>query len=234
MSEVAEEVAPGIWWWTTRHPEWHPGAFGAEVGAYALVIGDELLLVDPLLPEPGDDDAGESPTRAALLDQLDALATDRRVHLAITIGYHVRSAEPLADRYSAPAIHGPKQCASRLTDPARLSVVTAGEEGPAGTTFCAIGKPRRAELPLWVPAHRALVLGDALVTTPEGELRMWAHDPVDERVTAFYRDRFAPTLGPLIDLDPEHVLTTHGPPVISDGGAALRGCAAARPWYHRG
>ena len=29
------EVAPGLLYWTARHPDWHPGEFGAEVGSYA-------------------------------------------------------------------------------------------------------------------------------------------------------------------------------------------------------
>ena len=75
------EIAPGLFHWTARHPEWHPGEFGAEVGSYAAVADTDLLLIDPL--EPPDD----------LLRE--------RVSILITIGYHVRSAEELARRYSA-------------------------------------------------------------------------------------------------------------------------------------
>ncbi|MBO9533992.1 MAG: hypothetical protein J7513_13560 [Solirubrobacteraceae bacterium] len=227
MGEIAEELVPGLWYWTTRHPEWHPGEFGAEVGAYAVADGDDLILVDPLLPH----DAAEAD---ALLTRLDALADGRQVTVAITIGYHVRSSEALATRYRHAEIRGPKQCASRLEDPSRLTVPVLGEAGPAGISVLHVGKPRRAELPLWLPSHRAIVFGDALVTAAPGELRMWAHDPVDAKVEAFYRDQFAPTLAPLVALGAEHVLTTHGPPIIGNGTAALKSCAAAAPWYHRG
>jgi hypothetical protein len=44
-----QQLPEGLWRWTARHPEWHPGVFGAEVGSYALRAGDELLLVDPLV-----------------------------------------------------------------------------------------------------------------------------------------------------------------------------------------
>jgi hypothetical protein len=84
--------------------------FGAEVGSYALRAGDELLLVDPLVP----DDA-----RAAVDD---LAATARGVYALITIGYHVRSAEPLAGRYGC-RIYGPAKVASRLRDPSLLRTV---------------------------------------------------------------------------------------------------------------
>ncbi len=42
------ELAPGIFSWTAPHPEWRPKA--EEVVSYALVDGDTLALVDPLLP----------------------------------------------------------------------------------------------------------------------------------------------------------------------------------------
>ena len=46
-----EKITEGLWRWTARHPEWHPGEFGAEVASFAAEAGDgTLLLIDPLLP----------------------------------------------------------------------------------------------------------------------------------------------------------------------------------------
>src|SRR3954454_241332 len=81
----ANRIGPGLWRWTARHPEWHPGDFGAEVASFALDAGGDLLLIDPLLPADP----------AAALGLLDELAADRDVHVLVTIGYHVRSAEEL-------------------------------------------------------------------------------------------------------------------------------------------
>jgi len=36
MSEQPERLADGLWRWTARHPEWHPGEFGKEVASFAL------------------------------------------------------------------------------------------------------------------------------------------------------------------------------------------------------
>lgn len=218
------EVAPGLWRWTARHPDWHPGAFGAEVASFGLQAGGDLLLVDPLLPA-GDD--------GAVLDALDRLAAGRAVGVLITIGYHVRSAEPLSERYDA-RIWGPPACASRLRDPSRLVPLDPGTTGPAGATAFAIGRPVRTERPLWLPSHDAIAFGDALVTTPGGDLRVWAQKPVDDRRARWYRETFAPTLGALLDLPARRVLVTHGAPVLEDGAAALRAAVAAEPWYHHG
>jgi hypothetical protein len=222
------ELASGLHRWATRHPEWHPsgdaGGFGAEVGSYAVVAEDELLLVDPLV---ADDDT-------ATLEHLDALAGAAvDTSILITIGYHVRSAEALAARYDA-TVHGPPQVAGRL-DRARFALLEpGGAPGPAGVTAHVIGKPRRGETPLWLPSHRALAFGDALVTTPERELRMWSQEPDEPQRRAFYRERFAPTLQPLVELKPDHVLVTHGEPVLGDGTAALGAALAAAPWFHTG
>jgi hypothetical protein len=216
------ELAPGLWRWTARHPEWHPGVFGAEVASFALEADGELLLVDPLLP----DDA------APVTDVLDRLADGRDVHVLITIGYHVRSAEPLCERYGA-RLWGPPNCASRLRDPSRLRALEPGAPGPGGVTTFAIGRPVRTERPLWLPSHAALAFGDAVVTTPDGELRMWAQETIDERRRRFYRERFAPTLAPLLDLPIRRVLVTHGAPVLEDGAAVLRAALDAEPWNVR-
>jgi hypothetical protein len=221
------ELAPGLHHWTARHPDWHPGGFGDEVGSFALVAGDELLLIDPLLPADGTD-------ADAVLTALDALAAaTKSTHILITIGYHVRSAEPLRDRYGA-SIHGPKTVASRLADSKAYTILEPGIPGPAGVVAYAIGRPRRTELPLWLPSHAAIAFGDALVTTPEGELRMWSQKPPDAHQVAFYRDRFAPTLAALRELPAQRILTTHGPPILSGGAQHLAAALDATPWFHHG
>ena len=65
----------------------------------------------------------------------------------------------------------------------------------------------------------------------DGELRVWSDRRVDEGVARFYRERFNPTLEPLLELDFEGVLVTHGHPVMSDGPASLERALRADPWY---
>jgi hypothetical protein len=215
-----KELADGLWRWTARHPDWHPGRWGAEVASFALDAADVLLLIDPLVPEhdPG---------------LLDDLAT-KPVAILITIPYHTRSAEPLRKRYEA-TIHGHPNVANRLSSRKGFEPIEPGAELPGGARAYAIGKPRRHEMPIHLPSHRALATGDTLVTTLEGELRVWHwQNAVDAKRIRWYRERFNPTLAPLLELGLERILVTHGEPILSDGSAALQAAVDAEPWYHRG
>ena len=209
-----QELAAGLWRWTARHEEWHPGEWGAEVASFALRADDATLLIDPLVPDEG------------FLDDL----VRGPVAILITIPYHARSAEALSERYGAP-IHGHPAVAKRLRT-AKLDPIEG--ELPGGARAYAIGKPRRYETPIHLPSHKALAFGDALVGTPEGELRLWAQDRVDDKRAGWYRDTFVPTLAPLRELPIERVLVTHGEPVLRDGAAALQAALQAPPWYHHG
>jgi glyoxylase-like metal-dependent hydrolase (beta-lactamase superfamily II) len=206
-----KQLADGLWRWTARHAEWHPGEWGSEVASFALDAGDATLLIDPLVQQP---------------DQLDAIVTEP-VAILITIPYHTRSAEPLSERYGA-TIYGHRAVTTRLSTAKRFREI--GGELPGGARAFAIGKPRRYETPIHLPSHRALAWGDAVVTTPEGDLRIWHPDKVDAKRARWYRERFVPTLAPLLELDLERILVTHGAPVLRGGSAALERALAAKPW----
>ena len=77
------------------------------------------------------------------------------------------------------------------------------------------------------------MFGDA-VAEVDGRLRVWSDRKLDDKVERFYRERFNPTLKPLLDLDFERVLVTHGQPVMKDGPRALRSALRSKPWYRSG
>ena len=211
------QLTDGLWRWTARHPEWHPGQWGAEVACFAVDAGDVMLLIDPLVDEP---------------DRLDEIV-DKAVAILITIPYHARSAEALRKRYKG-TIHGHPNVALRLTKTTGFKPIEAGAELPGGARAYAIGKPRRDEMPIHLPSHNALAAGDTLVTTPEGDLRLWHwRDIVDEKRIRWYRERFNPTLQPLLELDLDRILVTHGEPILSYGSAALQAAVDAEPWYYK-
>jgi hypothetical protein len=216
------ELAPDLVLWSARHPEWHPGEFGARVNSYAYRVGDEAVLIDPLVLD-GDDEAH---------DRLDDFVGGRATSILITITYHVRSAEPLSSRYGA-TVHGHPAVAKRLGDDVPFEAFSPGDSLPGGAVPQRIGNPRRYETPLLIPTHSSLVFGDAVVTT-DGRLRIWDQVERTPERSEWYAQRFLPSLQPLLELEFERVLTTHGEPVLERGREALRDAFAAPPWWHRG
>jgi hypothetical protein len=167
--------------------------------------------------------------------RLDELAEERATVAAlITIPYHVRSSDDVVERYGTKAsVWGHPAAAKRMRDRSLLRPIEPGAPLPGSAEAFAIGSPRRQEMPLWFPSHRALAFGDAVVGV-DGTLRVWVWEVTDtEKRKAWYRDRFIPTLEPLLQLEIGSVLVTHGPPVVRDGRDALRSALAAGPWDYR-
>jgi hypothetical protein len=216
-----DEIAPGILRWTAPHPEWQPDVeWGREVASFAFAVSETLVLVDPLVPED-------------VWPALDELAAERvSVAALITIPYHVRSSEEVLERYGRKAsVWGHPAAARRLRDGSSLRPIEPGAALPGSAQAFAIGSPRRQEMPLWFPSHRALAFGDAVVGV-DGKLRVWEVADTEKR-RAWYRNRFVPTLEPLLQLETETVLVTHGPPIVGDGREALAHALAGEPWHYR-
>jgi hypothetical protein len=219
-----EAIADGIWRWTARHPEWHPRtAFGSEVASYVLRDGDDTLVIDPIAPG-GDVEA--------LLDRLERIVTGH-VRILITIPYHVRDAEPVWQHYRdrKATISGHPAVARRLADDRGFLAISAGGAIRSGILPVPIGNPRRYEMPLFVPEHRALLFGDAVVEA-DGAARVWIQRSITPERLAWYRRRLRPSFDPLLDVDCDRLLVTHGQPVLTGGRQALRQALDEGPWYH--
>jgi glyoxylase-like metal-dependent hydrolase (beta-lactamase superfamily II) len=87
-------------------------------------------------------------------------------------------------------------------------------------------------MPLFVPEHRALVFGDAIVAA-DGAVRVWIQLPVTPKRLDWYQRRLRPSFEPLLDVDCDRLLVTHGQPVLTGGRRALREALDEGPWYHR-
>jgi hypothetical protein len=221
-----DEIIKDVFRWTAPHPEWRTRIeWGHQVSSYALVCKDGLSLVDPLLP-PSD-----SPALQEVQGRLDELVAEAsRLDILVSIPYHTRSSEPLYLRYRdrlPVALWGHLAVAKRLTDAASaLTPIVPGTRAGASSLAYGIGNPRRYETPLYFPEHRALVFGDAVISI-DGELRVWQERPFSPD---WYRDKLLPTLVPLLALDVETVLATHGEPLPCDGHAALRRAFESPAW----
>jgi hypothetical protein len=203
------EVRPGIWHWQTPHPDWggeNEEWWPQEVSSYAIELGNELLLFDPLgVPE-----------------ELAARATA----IVLTAPYHERDTRTLAKERELP-VHTPPADTWQdwvdkfFIDPEKvrglesedLAWLRGGEgvghfhapgEWPFGIQ-CFAGREDN-DVILWIPAVGALVCGDSLSDFGDGlSIQLGGR----KNVTT---EQVAERLRPLLDLPVEVVLPAHGQP----------------------
>jgi hypothetical protein len=195
-----QELAPGLWRWTARHPDWKDGYdWSPIVGCFYVEADDVTLVVDPLVP----DDEGERFWAA-----LDRDVERRGVPVAVllTETAHARSAGEVAARYDA-EVWAHERARDALGG-AELHAVRPGDELPGGARSLDEGYGDTSGTPLFLPSHGALAPGDAIVEV-EGELRVWwgVEGEEDERR---YREEFLPALRRWLELPIERVLVSHG------------------------
>jgi glyoxylase-like metal-dependent hydrolase (beta-lactamase superfamily II) len=198
------DLAPGVWDWQTRHPEWEEGApWGPTVSSHAIELDEGLVLFDPL----------------GVPDEL----REKAVAVVLTAPWHERDTRDLGLPVYAPRPESREELIVTFdVDPARIPddwvssdlkwlVHEGGGEfhevppGPFGIEVFA-GRSR-ADVVLWVERTRTVVAGDTLADWGDG-LKIhpeWlsAKVPHDEVVAR---------LRPLLDKPVELVLPAHGLP----------------------
>jgi glyoxylase-like metal-dependent hydrolase (beta-lactamase superfamily II) len=205
VTEV-RDVAPGLWLWHVRHPDWAPDSGWEPLVTSACVeSGGEVILLDPLAPP---DEAGE------VWNRLDARPPSAVVVLKPD---HVRDVDLFVRRYGARG-YGPELFFPHDVPETELEPVFPESVLPGGLVALYDGRGRN-ETPLWLPAQRALVFADAL-TAPGGELRVWA--------TPWHEERALPALRRLLELPFELVIVSHGEPVHDR--AAYERALERPPW----
>jgi hypothetical protein len=194
MIAAMDELAPGLWRWTARHPDavddpkpGTPADWPPEVGSVAFLVDDALVLIDPLVPDE-------------LWPQLDELARDRRAIVLTTIGWHRRSRDAVVERYGASTSRARKNLPS--------AVVPIPLRG-AGETI------------VWLPEVATLVPGDRLLGNGEGGLRVCPDSWLRYLQSSLDGAQLRVLLRPLLDLPVERVLVSHGEPVLARGHEAL-------------
>jgi hypothetical protein len=194
-----QQIRPGLFRWTARHPEWRPDAepgspadWPEEVGCVLYEAPDASVLIDPQLP----------PDRERFLGALDRRVRehDRPVSILTTIGFHRRDRDELTRRY-------------------RATTSRAKKNLPAGVESFPIR--RAGETIFWLPEQRALVPGDRIIGAPGGGLRICPQSWLGYLANSISIEQLKVALRPLLELPVERVLVSHGEPVLADGHSAL-------------
>jgi hypothetical protein len=208
-----QELAPGLWHWQARHPDWGPDEpWDPDVSSYAVDDGRRLLLFDPL-GVPG---------------AVEERAADRETAIVLTAPWHERDARGLVERLGAPVYTPLPDTAEDLMRIYGITAEQAGDGSPdvvwlmkegigearpfaagdrldVGVEAFPGAKPN--DTVLWIASHGAVVAGDTLVDFGKGlELNSRWLDP------NVPREQVAGGLCPLLDLPVEHMLATHGGP----------------------
>jgi hypothetical protein len=176
-----------------RWTSWHDH-WEEQVGSVAVETPDGLVLIDPLEPPP---------------------ELGRPAHVLVTVYWHARGAAELKASTWAP---------SRSLGPLAnrgVQAVDAAKDLPGGIR--SFPTARAAEAVYWLPEQRALVVGDVLLgagakpRATDDPLRLcperWLGKPT--------HDDLRRSLAPLLELPVEHVLVSHGEPVLGGGARDL-------------
>jgi hypothetical protein len=154
-----QEIAPRLWWWSAPHPEWKPsyakkGGWEETVSSYALVADDAFVVFDPLVPDDETEGFWE--------------AMDRDVErhgppaILITLYWHVRSAQGIADRYEGTTVWAHEPATKQIGKRVRYTHTFTEDDDLPGSAE-AIPLHNRNEVAFWLPSHKATVIGDTIL-----------------------------------------------------------------------
>jgi glyoxylase-like metal-dependent hydrolase (beta-lactamase superfamily II) len=216
---AVQELRPGLWHWQAPHPEWSgpenealrrrlatvaktPSTTGV-VSSYAIDVGNQLLLLDPL----------------AAPSEMVELAADRETAIVLTCPWHERDTQSLVERLTAPVFVPPPDDGSPdvawllAEETGNAHLFSAGDQLPVGVEAFPGREPN--DLVLWIENARVVAAGDTLVDFGQG-----LEIPPEWLPEGVTPEQVAEGLRPLLALPVEYVLATHGGP--SDAAALER------------
>jgi hypothetical protein len=203
------EIVDRVFRWELPHPDWTPedaeGGQGWErvVASYLVETDEGPVLIDPLVEDDGWAD-------------LDRALDGRTPDVLLTLFWHTRSTPAVLERYAGATAWAHEPAADLIRERGvepRTFVV--GDALPGGIE--AIDVLRAYEVAFLLRARRALVVADLLLGTPEGGAR--ALPPSWHR--GDYEELLAKVGDTLLPLEFDHLLLTHGEPVLGTGHEAV-------------
>jgi hypothetical protein len=191
------EVAPRLYYWTAPHPAWHAACeWPEDVGCVCYRTSEATVLIDPLLPQDGEE---------AFWQFVDA--PQLPVEVLLTAPWHRRDAYRVAERCRT-TVWAHELAASRVDFPTR------SDDLPAGVGAFVPEGDDEGQVAFHFPDPQTLVVGEFLVGSEHG-LKL-NPSPALRDAGAFRR-----SMRKLLDLPIERVLVAHGEPVLRDGRRAV-------------
>lgn len=203
-----KEIVPGLWHWTTVHPD-------IKILVHSYLAEREKVVLDPLLPSGG-------------------IAWLRKhgppEHVVLTTGLHSRHSLKVAEALGCPVWvprHGLRRLEPELRAHARG--YASGDRLPGGLRAVGIGVLCPDEFAVLLPKLKAAAVADGVIRRGKGPLTFvpdWllVDDPKDApKVKRGLKKAYAR----LAKRRWDHLLMAHGDPWLGDGRDALRAFAAA-------
>jgi hypothetical protein len=194
-----QQIAPGIFHWTTLHPR-----IGQRVSSY--YVEPAGVVIDPMVPEEGlEVFDGHEPPQQALL----------------SIRHHYRGCDAFVERFGVAVVCARSGMHEFEGTDRRVEGFGDGDEVAPGVVAIVTDSISDDDSTFHI-AHGggALAFGDGLVRPPGGPLGfvpdylMAEPEKTKEGLVNAYRG--------LLERDFEHLLFAHGEPLIGGGRAALK------------
>ena len=195
---MIEEILPGIFHWTQAHPK-----IGIAVSSYYLV--PERVLIDPLIPDEGLKWFVDHPPENILL----------------SIRHHYRHCAEFEEEYSC-KVWCVEQGLHEFTQDEVVQPFNFGDSLPGDIKAVEIGAICPDEGALYISREGGcVVLADGCVRKKDGPLQFVPDSLLGEDPVAVRSGLIAAYSNLLEQYEFEHVLLSHGGPIIADGRAQL-------------
>jgi hypothetical protein len=192
------EIGPGLWHWTARHPH-----IGSEVSSYYLL--SERVLIDPLIPPEG-------------IEWFDQNGAPE--HVLLTNRHHDRDSWRLHEAFGC-TVHCVRNGLYELDGRGPVEAFDFGDELPGGVVVHEVDAICPDETALHITGHGALACADGVVRFRAGDELAFVPDSLMDEPEDTKRG-LREAYERLLDLDFDLLLLAHGQPVVGGGRDALR------------
>jgi hypothetical protein len=193
-----QELALGLWQWTTRHPRIH-----IDVSSHYLE--PERVLIDAMVPRDG-------------MQWLQEHGPPE--HTVLSNRHHDRDAWRIRDAFGS-TVHCIRNGVHELEGRGPVEAFDFGDELPGGIVVHEVGGICPDETALHIPRYRALACADGVVRFRGAEGLGFVPDYLMDDPEQTKR-RLLDAYRRLLELDFEHLLLAHGAPVVGSGKEVLR------------